>query len=229
MSGTDELLAGFNFESREAYERAKKEAEFIRKADETMDLSDGRTALKLYNKITKEKALSSVVGYYFLLELRKVIVETGVAGEKTLAPVPIREVAKQENDTLADHSLEVEKYKQLYEGQRTINKKFKITILVCILVLVAFVIVNIKLEYSVFTYFTNYKATMESELVDKYQSWSDELQKREDAIKAGKVADEAEDGTGEAAAEGEDEAGEAAADGEVTQSDTDPGEGSDTD
>ena len=182
MNETDELLAGFNFESREAYERAKKEAEFIRKADETMDLSDGRTALKLYNKITKEKAFTSIVGYYFLLELRRVIIETGVAGEKTLSPVPIREVVKQENDTLADNSLEVEKYKQLYEGQRTINKKYKIAILVCILVLVAFVVVNIKLEYSVFTYFTNYKATMESELVDKYQSWSDELKKREDAL-----------------------------------------------
>ena len=201
MSETDELLAGFNFESREAYDRARKEAEFIRKADETMDLSDGRTALKLYNKITKEKAFTSIVGYYFLLELRRVIVETGVAGEKSLSPVPIREVLKQENDTLADQSLEVEKYKQLYEGQRTINKKYKIGILVCVLVLVAFVVVNIRLEYSVFTYFTNYKATMESELVDKYQSWADELQRREDALNGGGSSEDGE-GSEDTGAEG---------------------------
>ena len=182
MSGADELLAGYNFESREAYDRAKKEAEFIRKAGETMDLSDGKTALKLYNKITKEKVFTSVVGYGFLLQLRQTIAETGVANEKTLSPIPVREVIKQENDTLVDNSLEVEKYKQLYEGQRTINKKFKIGIAVCVIVLIAFVVVNIRLEYSVFTYFTNYKATMEEELVNKYQSWSDELQRREDAL-----------------------------------------------
>ncbi len=189
----DVNLSRYNFESREAYDRAKKEAEFIRKAEETMDLTDGKTALKLYNKIVKEKIFSSVLGYEFLFELRDVIIETGTAKAENLAPVPVREIIKVENDTLEDRSIEVEKYRQLYEGQKIINSKFKIGIIVCVVVLIGFVLVNFKLEYSVFTYFTNYKATMEEDLVNKYEKWSEELEKREQAIEQGKVYESEED------------------------------------
>ncbi|MBO6108871.1 MAG: hypothetical protein J6P16_05660 [Eubacterium sp.] len=182
MRNVEEFLNKLNFESREAYDRAKKEAEFIKKAEQTMDLSDGKTALKLYNKIVKEKIFGSVIGYEFLFELRKTIVDSGVADESALSAIPVREIIKTENDTLADHSIEVEKYKHLYEGQRTITTKYKIGIIVCILVLIGFVAVNLSMEYSVFTYFTNYKATMEEELINKYEAWSAELDRREKAL-----------------------------------------------
>ena len=182
MQDVEERLNRLNFESREAYDRAKKEAEFVRKVEETMDLADGKTALKLYNKLVKEKLFSSVIGFEFLFELRDIIVQTGVADARALSPIPVREIIKTENDTLSEHSIEVEKYKQLYEGQRVLNKKFKIAILACVIILIGFVIVNLKLEYSVFTYFTNYKATMEEELVNKYQNWSEELERREQAL-----------------------------------------------
>ncbi len=193
IKSVDDALSRYNFESREAYDRAKKEAEFIRKAQKTMDLTDGKTALKLYNKIVKEKIFSSVLGYEFLFELRDVIIETGMAKAENLSPVPVREIIKVENDTLEDRSLEVERYRRLYEGQKIINSKFKIGIIVCVLVLIGFVLVNFKLEYSVFTYFTNYKATMEEDLVNKYEKWSEELEKREQAIEQGKVYDSEED------------------------------------
>ncbi|MBR1874222.1 MAG: hypothetical protein IJ807_04905 [Eubacterium sp.] len=190
MPDNEKLLEQLNFESREAYDRAKKEAEFIRKAEETMDLTDGKTALKLYNKIVKEKIFSSVVGYEFLFRLKGVIAETGVADPDTLSPVPVREIIKTENDTLMDHSIEVEKYKLLYEGQKLINTKFKIALVICVIVLFGFVAVNLSMEYSVFTYFTNYKATMEEELINKYEKWAKELQQREDALDEGSVDDE---------------------------------------
>ncbi len=186
MEGVDGRLSRLNFESREAYDRAKKEAEFIRKVEGAMDLTDGKTALKLYNKLVKEKSFATVVGYEFMYELRDVIVQTGVAKEASLAPIPVREIIKVENDTLEDRSIEVEKYRRLYEGQRVITTKFKIGIFICLIVLIGFFVVNMKMEYSVFTYFTNYKATMEEELVNKYQKWSDELKQKEEALNKGK-------------------------------------------
>lgn len=179
------LMRSLDFESRESYDRAKKEAEFIRKAEETMDLSDGKTALRLYNRIVKEKLFSTVLGYEFLFRLRETIAQTGVADPEKLSSIPVREIIKTENDTLEGPSLETEKYRNLYEGQRVINKKFKIALLVCALVLIAFVVVNFRLEYSIFTYFTNYKATMEEELVNKYEAWEKELQKKENQLESG--------------------------------------------
>lgn len=187
MDDVDGLLSRLNFESREAYDRAKREAEFIRKVEDAMDLTDGKSALKLYNKLVKEKSFSSMVGYEFMFELRRVIIESGVAREDSLAPIPVREIIKLEQDTLEDRALEVERYRRLYEGQRVITTKYKIGILICLIILIGFFVVNIKMEYSVFTYFTNYKATMEEELIDKYQKWSEELKKREDALNNGTV------------------------------------------
>ena len=201
MIDSDVSLEHYNFESREAYDRAKKEAEFIRKVEETMDIAEGKTALKLYNKIVKEKIFSSIIGYEFLVELRDIIGQTGTADPASLTPIPVREIIKMENDTLSDRSLEVEKYKQLYEGQRVLNKKFKIALVVFTLILVGFVIVNLRMEYSVFTYFTNYRATMEEELIDKYENWAEDLKRREQALEnSGEDAgdeDESSDETGD--------------------------------
>ena len=39
-----------------------------------------------------------------------------------------------------------------------------------------------RFEYSIFTYFTNYKANMEEELIDKYEKWEERLQQKEDSL-----------------------------------------------
>ena len=91
MEDVDGLLNRLEFESREAYDRAKREAEFIRKAEGAMDLTDGKTALKLYNKLVKERSFSSIVGFEFMFELRDTIIESGVAKADSLAPIPVRE------------------------------------------------------------------------------------------------------------------------------------------
>ena len=44
---------------------------------------------------------------------------------------------------------------------------------------IGFVFINFKFEYSIFTYFTNYKANMEEELIDKYEAWEEKLEERE--------------------------------------------------
>ena len=178
----DELLGSLDFESREVYDRAKKEADFIRKVEESVDITDAKTALKLYNKIIAEKSFSTIVGYEFLFALRNIIIETGIASADGLAEIPVREIVKLDNDTLIENSYEVEKFKHLYEGQKILNKKYKISIIVCVLVLVAFIIINFRMEYSIFTYFTNYKANMEEEIINKYEEWEEDLEQREQAL-----------------------------------------------
>ncbi len=176
------LLDSLEYESREAYDRAKKEADFIVKVSESVDILEPKTALKLYNKIVSEKSLSSVVGYEFLTYLREIISEGGLGNVDTLAHIPVREIIKTEKDTLTQTDFETEKYRKLYEGQKLINKKIKIALFACLLVLAGFVIVNFRLEYSIFTYFTNYKANMEEELIDKYENWAKELEEKENSL-----------------------------------------------
>ena len=52
----------------------------------------------------------------------------------------------------------------MYEGQQLLNKKLKIALFAAVVLLIGFVVINFRFEYSIFTYFTNYKANMEEEL-----------------------------------------------------------------
>lgn len=173
------LLNSFSFESRESYEQAKKEAEMIEQLRENTDLSNARTAWKVYNKSISDKAFHTVAGYLFLMELRGQILESGLVTERALAPVPIQEPQRKRNDVIPERSSQEGKFHKLYEGQRLLNKKLKIALAAAVLILVGFVVINFRFEYTIFTYFTNYKDNMENELIDKYEKWEEELETRE--------------------------------------------------
>ena len=68
-------------------------------------------------------------------------------------------------------------YKRLYENEKLKNKKLKIASVVALVLLAGFVIINFRFEYSIFTYFTNYKSNMEEELIDKYENWQADLER----------------------------------------------------
>ncbi|MCR5690668.1 MAG: hypothetical protein K6G62_00415, partial [Eubacterium sp.] len=65
-----DLTDKYDFESRESYERAKKEEHFVEELKRKTNLDDEKTALKVYNKLVSDKVFSTVVGYDFLAELR---------------------------------------------------------------------------------------------------------------------------------------------------------------
>ncbi len=175
-------INNFTFESREVYDRAKQEMEVIRQMQERADFHDARTALRIYNKAVAEKSFSTIVGYCFLQELREIVVEAGIAEADMLADIPVKEFIKYEVDTIVPRGTQEGRYRRLYEGQKLLNRKFKVALAALVILLAGFVVINFRFEYSIFTYFTNYKANMEEELIDKYEKWQSELESRENAL-----------------------------------------------
>ena len=157
----------YSFESRESYEQTKKEAEQIKKLIHSADLKNPKIALKIYNKCVSDKMFHTMAGYNFLMELRHFIGKSGLVSEQSLAPIPIKEENEKKPDVIAQTSRKEAKWKRLYEGQQ---------------LLIGFVVINFRFEYSIFTYFTNYKANMEEELIDKYEKWEERLQQKEDSL-----------------------------------------------
>ena len=177
-----QVTSYFDFESREAFEQAKKETEVIQRLLEQIDVSDPKTAFKVYNKCVSEKLFSTISGYFFLLELRQRILDSGLVTERALAPIPIKEPKGKKNDVMPERPVQESRFHKLYEGQKLLNKKLKITIVALLVLLVGFVVINLRFEYTIFTYFTNYKANMEEELINKYEKWEAELQERENKL-----------------------------------------------
>lgn len=178
----EQLKGTFEFESRETFEQAEKEAELIQRLVEKTDVSDPKTALKVYNKSVSDKLFSTVSGYRFLLQLRETILKSGLVTERALAPIPVKELTEKRKDVIPERSMQEGRFRRLYEGQQLLNKKLKIAIVALVILLIGFVVINFRFEYTVFTYFTNYKAKMEEELIDKYEKWDAELKAREDKL-----------------------------------------------
>ena len=178
----NELLENYTFESRETYERALQENKFINQLKEKMDLNDDKTMLRVYNKLVADKVFATVVGSTFLKELRRKIIENNLMSEDLLPDIPVQETEKQEADTLPQRPVKVDSYQMLYLEEKEKNKKMKIALIAAIVMLIGFVFINFKFEYSIFTYFTNYKANMEEELINKYENWQADLEKREEAL-----------------------------------------------
>lgn len=175
-------LEGFVFESRETYDAAKREYDMVLTLNEKVDFNDTKSALKVYNKFVTEKTFTTVIGYSFLLELRKYLLESGTVTPESLAEIPVREYKKQTTDTIPQRPKGESKYHRMYEEQKKLNAKMKIVVIAAIVLLIGFTAITVGTDYSVFTYFTNYKANMEEELIDKYENWEEELKAREDAL-----------------------------------------------
>lgn len=166
----------------EERKRARKESDMIRQIRAKMDLTDAKAVLKMYNKLIEDKIFETLVGYTFLEELREVVSKSGLVPEEELAAVPFQEETEEEPDLQRRLLFQKNKYQKMYEGQKLLNKKFKIALVSLVIILIGFIVINFKFEYSIFTYFTNYKANMEEELIDKYRSWEEELQQRQQQL-----------------------------------------------
>lgn len=186
------VVAHYNFEDKAVYERAQKEARLIGTMRKKYKLSNGKIALKVYQKALEEEVFITAVGYSFLRELRIIVLKTNAAAAEELPEIPIRagdgagKNLSSEGAVTAGYSpgrlRELSRYERLYEGQRLLNKKLKFVVVALVVLVVAIIVIDFKSEYSVFTYFTDYKAKMEEELIHKYEGWEKELKAREDAL-----------------------------------------------
>lgn len=174
----------FAFESREDYDRAEKEIEFIEQIRKNVDLTLGENAHKVYIKAVADKMFQTVAGYLFLYELRQTIEQSGVVPLEELEDIPVKAAGNSGQDVIQERSYRENRFRRLYEGQRLLNKKFKIIIAALVVLITGFVFINFRFEYSIFTYFTNYKANMEEELINKYENWQNDLEEREKKLQS---------------------------------------------
>lgn len=180
------IVNHYQFDNKDVYEQAVMEEKVIMAMRSKFNLMDGKIAAKVYEKAVAEKVFSTVVGYAFLNELRNTAVIRGKISPDHLPLLPVQggdsAVAVQEPKKTFSRTADGNRFKTLYEGQRLLNKRLKVVVFALVVIVVAVLIMDMKSQYSVFTYFTDYKAKMEEELIDKYEQWENELKEREAAL-----------------------------------------------
>ena len=173
----------FIFQKEETYEAAKKEKMVIDSIRKKYDVKNKRVALKIYQKAVKDNSFSTVIGYSFLEELYHNMEQAKVP-VNDLPRLPLKETVEERPGKgylpAASKAIE-EKWKILYQTQKTFNKKCKIVIAMLVILIVALFVIEYKSQDSIFTY----KEKTEQELIDKYETWEEELQERENALNGG--------------------------------------------
>ena len=170
----------FIFQKEETYEAAKKEKMVIDAIRQKYDVKNKRVALKIYQKAVKDNSFSTVIGYSFLAELYHNMEQAKVP-VNDLPRLPLKETAEErpgKGYLPAASKAKEEKWKILYQTQKTFNKKCKIVIAMLVILIAALFVIEYKSQDSIFTY----KEKTEQELIDKYETWEEELQERENAI-----------------------------------------------
>lgn len=168
-------ISGYQFATKEDYEKARKEGESVMYIKVHTDMTDKQQVLKIYNKAVDTKMFQTVIGYEFLHQLYAFILKNNVVEQEYIKNIPVRkqmEEKKLPEDVEKANAL-AEQYRVLYEDTKEKKKRSKIVNVFLILLIV----IMIGMVYY------NYNSYNEEAVLDKYATWEAELEEREAAVK----------------------------------------------
>ncbi len=192
MKKNEYLVDGFAFQSREDYDRALKEKETITYLKTNSNSGDMKAVLRIYNRSIEKESFRTVIGLEYMNSLRKSLIASGMASEEALSPIPVRrstvyirdrDSGQEKPGAGADLDKQVKRYKAAYESAIAGRKIKNLAIVMLLLVIFAMLIITYNTQYSVFTYFTDYKEDMREELLNEYEEWQEQLEQKEQELK----------------------------------------------
>lgn len=148
-------------------------------------MADMKALYKLYKMSVEKKSFQTIFGLQYLEEIRKRLIGSGVVEKDLLEPIPVQTVMekKAKEPGYLNNADQTEKYKKAYENAKAGNKIRTFFIIILFVVIAVMVGITYKSQYSVFTYFTNYKENMKNEILNEYENWESDLNKREKKVK----------------------------------------------
>lgn len=190
MSKTDSNLyqvGGFAFSSEHEAEIAKKELDGIKYVKSKLDMDQPERVLQLYNKMVDEKLFVTAVGMSYLADLREYLetipninndeihsiyvshpdVDEAIKEQKQIQKEKVQEVkaeAKKTVEAVKDSTL---------AGKLKISFTLNIILVICVIIM--FVITGTSSHPTIINY--------ETEIINRYSAWEQELTEREEAIR----------------------------------------------
>ena len=174
------VIDGFSFQNASDYERAKKEKETIAYLSANTDMTDMKAVYKIYKLSLKKKSFQTIFGLAYLEDLRGRLAGSGIVTEEMLEPIPtgrLLMVIKQKQTDTAGKAVSEAEEKLQNKKAGNIIKNFLIVVL--LLIIVAMLFITSQSQYSIFTYFTNYKEDMRNEIADEFEEWENQLNQKE--------------------------------------------------
>lgn len=165
---------GHTFDDEKQLIAAKKEAEAIEYLRGKTDFNNLNQLLNLYNRILDRDMMETVIGIAFLKEIREGLVRSGMFKEEQIRPVPLPKEKKKEKkrEEIRKRTREA----TLLEKSKKEALKWKIICFFLSILVVGMFVITLTGTRSPLA------IRYEEEVLNKYASWAEELQEKEDFL-----------------------------------------------
>ena len=184
---------GFVFRTKKEAELAQREIEGTKYLRQKLDMENPNAVFSIYQNLIEQDLFETPVGYCFLKELRDYLLMIPAISNEEVLAIPIRypQTEEEEKKQKKEQKKEEQRKERQREKERAKNKKeqkkegknykgrcqfFMVTSLILLISVVSMMLLAATSDN---VNILNY----ENKLIDKYSSWEQELEEREQAVK----------------------------------------------
>ena len=183
---------GFVFRTKKEAELAQREIEGTKYLRQKLDMENPNAVFSIYQNLIEQDLFETPVGYCFLKELRDYLLMIPAISNEEVLAIPIRypqteeEEKKQKKEQKKEERKERQKEKEKAKNRKEQKKEgknykgrcqfFMVTSLILLISVVSMMLLAATSDN---VNILNY----ENKLIDKYSSWEQELEEREQAVK----------------------------------------------
>lgn len=184
---------GFVFRTKKEAELAQHEIEGTKYLRQKLDMENPNAVFSIYQNLIEQDLFETPVGYCFLKELRDYLLMIPAISNEEVLAIPIRypQTEEEEKKQKKEQKKEEQRKERQREKEKAKNKKeqkkegknykgrcqfFMVTSLILLISVVSMMLLAATSDN---VNILNY----ENKLIDKYSSWEQELEEREQAVK----------------------------------------------
>lgn len=166
---------GHTFDDEKQLIAAKKEAEAVEYLRMKTDFGNMNNLRKLYDRILDREMMETVVGIAFLKEIRETLIGSGMFTDDQIRPVPLLpEVKKLKKRKETQKRSRERTLLERSERKNTILKTVCFFLIVIVIAMFAIVLSGYRSPLAI---------KYEEQILNKYASWAEELQEKEDYLR----------------------------------------------
>ena len=191
---------GFVFRTKKEAELAQREIEGTKYLRQKLDMENPNAVFSIYQNLIEQDLFETPVGYCFLKELRDYLLMIPAISNEEVLAIPIRypQTEEEEKKQKKEQKKEEQRKERQREKEKAKNKKeqkkegknykgrcqfFMVTSLILLISVVSMMLLAATSDN---VNILNY----ENKLIDKYSSWEQELEEREQAVKQEQALEE---------------------------------------
>ena len=184
---------GFVFRTKKEAALAQREIEGTKYLRQKLDMENPNAVFSIYQNLIEQDLFETPVGYCFLKELRDYLLMIPVISNEEVLAIPIRypQTEEEEKKQKKEQKKEEQRKERQKEKEKAKNRKgqkkegknykgrcqfFMVTSLILLISVVSMMLLAATSDN---VNILNY----ENKLIDKYSSWEQELEEREQAVK----------------------------------------------